>query len=170
MRLSIRRVSALTALVASLSLAGCASGPMFEAKGIDAALTPARVAKDGAVPQGAQVIWGGSIIASTNLEKGTQIEVLGYSLDGTQRPRVEEPPLGRFLILYPDYLETVDYAAGRLVTVKGRVASVREGQVGESHYRYPVVAPDSNGLYLWPKESQSSEPKVHFGIGIGIVR
>lgn len=162
------RIAAYVILAAALLLAACATGPKFETAGVDPALTPKRVAEGAPSAVGARVIWGGSIIASTNLEKGTQIEVLGYALDGQQRPRSEEPPQGRFLILYPEYLETVDYGPGRYVTVRGRVVAVREGQVGESRYRYPVVEPD--GLHLWPKESQSSEPKVHFGVGIGIIR
>jgi outer membrane lipoprotein len=55
------------------------------------------------------------------------------------------------------------------VTVVGTVSETRDGKIGEARYVYPVLT--ATRVHLWPKESaQSSEPRVHFGIGIGIHR
>lgn len=148
-----------------LLLGACASGPRYDTT----RALPPQVTPEAAVPQmeavgGRAVVWGGVILSSANLREGSQMELLGYPLSASQRPDASAPPVGRFLVRWPSYLETVDYAQGRLVTVSGVLGGVREGRVGESRYRYPVVTAD--GIYLWPRASAASEPRVHFGIGL----
>lgn len=154
-------------LCLAAALAACASGPRFDATSADRELTPVQAA---AQPERAPagVLWGGMVIASRNLPDTTEIEVLAYPLDGQQRPQTSRDAQGRILIVHRGYLETADYAAGRLVTALGRFTGTREGRVGEAEYVFPVLEADE--LYLWPKESERDGSNVHFGIGIGIVR
>jgi outer membrane lipoprotein len=153
----------LIALLAAL-LAACASEPPLKTEGVDKGLTPNEAAT-GTKP-GARVLWGGVIVASTNLKEETQIEVLGFPLGDDQQPKTDDKPLGRFVVLHPGYLETADYASGRRITVVGSLTGTRPGRIGESDYTYPVVKPDR--IHLWPRDSarQSTEPRFHFGVGV----
>jgi outer membrane lipoprotein len=114
----------------------------------------------------AQVLWGGVIIQTTNVSGGTEIEVLDYPLAGGQRPDVAKTARGRFIATTERYLETVDYAAGRQITLIGRITGVRNGKIGEADYRYAIVALDD--IHLWPVATTTSAPRFTFGIGINI--
>lgn len=113
------------------------------------------------------VAWGGVIIAGKNLADATQFEIVSYPLDDQNRPDVTATPGTRFIAVSPGYLETADYAPGREVTVIGVIQESRSGKVGEANYIYPVVG--AARIHLWPVLiPQATEPRFHFGIGIGI--
>lgn len=152
-------------LAASL-LGGCASAPKFDTSGVDSSVTPRTALAEASDAIGRRVQWGGVIVATRNLPQQTQLEVLGYPLDRSGEPDRSAAPQGRFLILQSGYLEPVDYAAGRAVTVVGTVARIEQGKVGEAEYRYPVV--EASQLHLWPKETvyPRRDSNVHFGIGV----
>lgn len=116
--------------------------------------------------QGKTVLWGGVIIASTNLKESTQLEILAYPLGSDQRPMSEDQAMGRFLAIQKGYLETTDYTQGRYITVKGTLGSTQKGRIGDSEYIYPVV--NITQLHLWSKEGEYVEPRVRFGIGVMI--
>lgn len=157
----------ITALL--LTLAGCASGPRLDTKNVDKNIVPNQAIAQIDSVRGKIVMWGGTIIASHNLQNATEIEVLAYPLDGDGRPQLNRTPLGRFIARHDAYLEPVDYAPGRLLTVVGPILDVRDGAVGQAPYRFPVV--NAQQLALWPKDTAySSQPQLHFGIGIGIIR
>jgi len=163
----VNRTFKLVALLLSpLLLAACATGPGFDTAGVDRELTPQRLSAVADVAEDEQVVWGGIIVASKNLEDRTRLEVLAYPLDRSQRPRTAQSPQGRFIVEHPGYLETADYGPGRSLTVAGVVDEVVDGRIGEAAYRYPRVKPDD--LYLWPQASevQRTSPRVHFGVGI----
>ena len=153
-------------LVALALLAACAAAPTFDSSGVDSALTPRRVAAQLQDASGKRVLWGGVILAITNLSERTDIEVLAYPLDTDNRPRRDDDPLGRFIIELAGYLEPASYSEGRLVTVAGTVSRAVPGKIGASDYAYPVVA--AQQLYLWPRASGYDGTSVHFGIGVGI--
>jgi outer membrane lipoprotein len=132
-------------------------------------VTPREAAQNVALVKDRPVAWGGTVVNAQNLANNTQFEVLAYPLDSQNRPKTDAGPLGRFIVVHPGYLETADYAPGRQITVVGPVTETRAGKVGEAQYVYPVVNADR--LHLWPQASQvQSEPRIHFGIGIGIIR
>lgn len=154
-----------------LGITACASGPKFDTSAVDKALVPTAVAADIDAARERTAMWGGVIVNSRNEENTSQVEVLAYPLDDSGRPRLDQSPLGRFLVQRAGYLETVDYAPGRLVTAIGPIAGVRSGKVGETRYTYPVV--DARQFHLWPRSeaaARSSNPQFHFGIGIGVIR
>lgn len=155
-------------VAALLFLAGCATAA-FDIGPADRTVTPNKAAKDLASTRNRELAWGGVIVATKNLKDSTQIEVLGYPLDDDNRPDQEAAPIGRFIAIHAGYLETADYAAGRLVTAVGKLTETRAATIGEAQYTYPVLATDR--IHLWSKSSQeSSRPSIHFGIGIGISR
>ncbi len=157
----------LIALILFLGLiVSCASGPGFDNQTYQPQTTPKQVVDDIDNFLDKNVLWGGMLISSSNLENGTQLEVLGYPLHSNQRPNIDESPLGRFLVMEGGYLESVDFTGGRLVTITGSVARTHIGEVGSSQYHYPVINADQ--IHLWPKQNQSFGSRFHFGFGISI--
>lgn len=157
---------ALIAAPALLALVACASTPIdLDERG----LTPepvmaSQVAEESSLARGT-VLWGGTIIGSTNLEAGSQLEIIAYPLDRTQRPQVDRPSQGRFLIASDDYLEPLDYAEGRQITVLGALEGLEEVRVGEARRQFPVVRPSD--MHLWTGDGRRGGTGFTFGIGVG---
>lgn len=152
--------------IVSLLISACASTPSFDTRHIDPSLTPVLVAQNLPASQGKAVLWGGLIIQTKNLKQTTQIEVLAYPLNSSQQPQREQPPLGRFLISYPGFLEPSDYAQGRMITVRGSIRKLQPGKIGETDYLYPEL--ESQQLHLWSQDTGKSKTRFHIGIGIGL--
>ena len=137
-------------------------------EGVDRTLTPATVLVDFPTSQSSKVIWGGIIVNSQNLRKGSLLEVLAYPLGFNDEPDTQKAPLGRFLTEHPEYLETANYAAGRLITVVGPLLEIRKGIIGEAQYDYPVMTAEQ--LHLWPTADQQSDTQLYFGVGVMFTR
>jgi outer membrane lipoprotein len=148
----------------AILLIACATTPEFDITGVDSSITPSRAVNELQTLQGKPVLWGGVIIAGTNLKEATQFEILAYPLDASNRPDTEQTPLGRFLAEQAGYVETTDFAQGRLLTVRGTLKDTRTGRIGETEYTYPLLAIDQ--LHLWPKQGDATEPRIQFGIGV----
>lgn len=152
-------------LTALFLLAGCAAGPRYDTREAELDLPPLQVSADPELYRGTRVLWGGSIAVTRNLRDYTEIEVLSHPLDRSQRPQMSLGTRGRFLVRQPGYLEEMDYARGRLVTVTGVLSAAAAGSVGEAPYTYPVV--EAEDLYLWPPSyREPAVPRFHFGIGV----
>jgi outer membrane lipoprotein len=151
---------------AVLALAACASGPKFDAAGAEPSVSPRQVAVNEEQFLDARVVWGGLIVSSTNLENATEIEVLAYPLNSSQRPQLDQTPLGRFLVMQDGYLETVTFSRDRVITVTGTVRETVIGRVGDSEYVYPVVHTD--GLYLWSRADRGFWDNVSVGVGVSV--
>lgn len=156
-------------LAIGLLLGACATTPTFDTLGADTSLIPAEAAQQQDSLAGRPVAWGGVIIQSTNLQDKTRLEILAYPLDSDNRPDTNASPTGRFLAERPGYLETVNYAPGRLVTVVGPLEGTRTGRIGEIEYTYPVIEVRRMQLWRPAAEYYSSEPQVRFGIGVGVL-
>ncbi|MBT8061806.1 MAG: Slp family lipoprotein, partial [Gammaproteobacteria bacterium] len=105
-----------------LLLSACAGSPSYDRYGADGTLTPQTVAVRPQAAAGKQVLWGGVILKTVNLKDRTQLEVLAYPLDSGERPRIDDVPLGRFILEQDGYLEPANYANQRQITVFGTVA------------------------------------------------
>lgn len=161
----MRRVVVLLLLPVLIMLGGCATGPRYETRQVELGLVPLQVAANPQPYLGHRVLWGGPIVVTRNLPDYTEIEVLGYPLDRAQRPLTRREPQGRFLLRQAGYLEEIDYARGRLVTVTGVLAPAATGRIGEAPYTYPVVLAEE--LHLWPPaQRELAEPRFHIGIGV----
>lgn len=146
----------------------CNTTQKLSAVDVDRTLTPSTVLVNFPVYQSKKVLWGGIIVNSQNLKKNTLLEVLAYPLDFNDEPNTQKTPLGRFLIEYPEYLETVKYAPGRLITVVGPLLEIRKSIIGQAQFEFPVVF--SEQLHLWPTADQESDTQIYFGMGISITK
>jgi outer membrane lipoprotein len=158
---SIRRAFCSCSLAV---LAGCAA-PVFR----DVPATVAAPAEIAAQPEryhGADVVWGGKILGVRNLADATEVQIVAYPLDRSQRPDPNAPAQGRFIVALPGYVEPLDYPAGRYVTLRGRVTGTRASRIDDRDVAFPLVA--DAVVHLWPVNFPYERPRVSFGIGVGV--
>jgi outer membrane lipoprotein len=158
----------LCTIVAVFLLAGCAhvisKGVLQE---VDSSISFMQLLKDPEAYRGKTVLLGGDIIGTQNLSNKTLVVVLQRPLGSRGEPGAGDVSEGRFIITTAGFLDPAIYSSGRKITVAGRVVGKEVRPLGEIIYAYPVI--EKRELYLWPEEkSASAEPKVHFGVGIGI--
>lgn len=150
-----------------LALAACAPAPiykvapgMLDATPMQVAQTPERFARG-------QVIWGGRVVNVSNLPDHSEIEVLAYPLDSSQRPKLGAAANGRFIAIVPGYVEPMNYPAGTPITVNGQLGGSRAGKVGEADYVFPLV--NVTQSHAWTaEEMRSGHPNIGFGLGVGV--
>ena len=148
-----------------LLLSACAGSPSYDRYGADGTLTPEYVASQPQMAMGRQVLWGGVIMQTVNLKDRTQVEVLAYPLDASERPKIDSMPLGRFIFERSGFLEPASYARQRQVTVVGTLSGTLPGTVGDAPYNFPLVQASQHTL--WPRYRGDTRPDIHFGIGVG---
>jgi outer membrane lipoprotein len=166
MRITASPLLRLAAAAALLALVACAPAPIYKTTGTIAA-APFNVAQAPERYANAPVVWGGRIVAVHNLADHSEVEVLAYPLDGSQRPKANDSGLGRFIALMPGYVESMDYPAGALMTLDGQITGSRAGKVGEAPYVFPLVK--VNQSHVWTaSELNSGKNNVHFGVGVGV--
>jgi len=136
----------LFALLAAAILAGCASVPGDISKPVEGP----SIAEARGHPEryaGARVRWGGTISEVDNRENGTVITVVGRPLTRGGEPLRQRRSTGRFFAEIDRFLEPREYAAGRRITVTGRLTGIRQSKIDEYVYDYPVVRVQR--LHLW---------------------
>ncbi|MFC5740760.1 Slp family lipoprotein [Dyella tabacisoli] len=160
----LRRLIAPTAL---LALAACAPAPIYKpstdavlASPTEVAQSPERFAQRG-------VIWGGRVVGVKNLADHSEIEVLAYPLDNSQRPKAGDSGSGRFIAVMPGYVESINYPAGALMTLSGKLDGSRTGKVGDASYVFPLVSVAQS--HVWTAdEMRGGKPNINFGVGLGV--
>jgi len=160
---------ALPASVLTLALAACAPAPIYKPTPNNVSVPPSQVSREPERYGNADVIWGGRIVQVRNFSDHSEIEVLSYPLDGSQRPKANDTGGGRFIASMPGYVESLDYPSGGLITVAGRLNGSRAASVGQAPYTFPLVS--VNQSHVWTaKEMQGGHPNVSFGVGVGVIR
>jgi outer membrane lipoprotein len=162
-------VIAMVALAALLT--ACAPPPLYKGGPVAINATPRQVAATPNNYAEAQVVWGGTIIGVRNLSDRTDIEILAYPLDSSQRPRLRSEALGRFIAELPGFVEPMNYPDGAPVTVRGQITGTQAGLVDQATYLYPMVSVRGGDLHLWtPQEMDQGHPHFSFGVGVGAIR
>jgi outer membrane lipoprotein len=152
---------------ALLALAACAPAPIYKPAADAVTAAPFQVAQSPEQFAHRQVIWGGRIVAVNNLADHSEVEMLAYPLDSSQRPKANDSGNGRFIAVMPGYVEPLDYPAGALMTISGSLSGSRAGQVGQANYTFPLV--QVNQSHVWTAdEMQKGKNNVHFGVGVGV--
>lgn len=150
-----------------LGLTACAPAPIYKAAPGTVTATPAQVAQTPERFSNAPVIWGGRVVKVSNFADHSEIEVLAYPLDSSQRPKFGAGGNGRFIATANGYLEPMNYPAGAPITVAGQLAGTRGGKVGEADYLFPLVHITQS--HVWTaEEMRGGHPNVHFGLGVGV--
>jgi outer membrane lipoprotein len=158
----------ILAAAALLLLAGCAHVISKELlQEVDTSISFAQLSKEPEAYTGKTVLVGGDVIETQTLPDKTLIVVLQRPLDHWGEPASGDVSEGRFIILTRGFLDPAIYSPGRKLTVAGTVAGKEVRPLGEIEYTYPII--EKRELYLWPKEeTASTEPKVRFGVGLGV--
>jgi outer membrane lipoprotein len=159
-----KNYSYLLILCVSLFLTACSSSARFETQDIDLNITPQKVTSETDFTDNIQVLWGGVIVSSINLQQVTQFEVLAYPLDSNQRPDIDKTAVGRFIAIQQGYVEINEYEQGKQISVSGTLQELRTGSIGETTYTYPVI--QIAQLHLWGKKRVSNEPQFRIGVGV----
>jgi outer membrane lipoprotein len=156
---------AAAALLASLL--GCAPAPIYKTSPDTVKATPGQVARTPERFQNAPVIWGGTVVKVSNFSDHSEIEMLAYPLDSSQRPRLgKDKGIGRFIAMMPGYVEPLDYPPGSPMTFSGHINGVRSSTVGKAPYVFPLVSVIRH--HAWTaEEMRSGHPHVSFGLGVG---
>lgn len=115
-------------------------------------ITLAQVVKTPGGYRGKAVLWGGRIIRAINKKEGTLIEILQLPLDSSDRPKDVDTSGGRFLVMYPGYLDVAIYRSGREITVVGKIQGIKAMPLGEIEYRYPFIKAEK--IHLWEAKPQ----------------
>lgn len=157
----------LPALVLTGALAACAPAPIYKTGPGSVNATPGQVVTSPENFHGLQVVWGGSVIAVRNLSDHSEVEILAYPLDASQRPRMQQPAIGRFIAIMPGFVEPMDFPPGTLVTLRGTLDGSRGGTVGQADYQFAIV--HGEAMHRWtPEEMRQGHPNVSFGVGVGV--
>lgn len=157
-------------LLPILALAGivaaCAPAPIYKTGPDSVSATPTQVATSPANFLNLQVVWGGKVIGVRNFADHSEIEVLAYPLDSSQRPRLKQAATGRFIAIVPGFVEPMNFPPGSLITLHGMLDGSRGGAVGQADYTFALVR--SDGVHRWTAEEMSQgHPNVSIGVGIG---
>lgn len=151
------------ALIVAALLTGCAPAALREvSKETTPDITLVQVASDPAPFIGKKVLWGGIIVSSENMAKGTEIHIVEVPLASIMRPGNPDLSRGRFIVEHAGFLDSTIYAKGREITLAGEIMGTREGKIGEMDYTFPVLK--GIKLHLWqPREDDyySSEIFLH---------
>lgn len=156
-------------LVVPVAVAACAPAPLYKTGATFANATPAQVASSPGNFAGMQTVWGGTVIGVDNRQDHTELRILGYPLDSSQRPRLNQPATGRFIAVVPGFLDPVTFPDGIPVTVQGQFDGAQTAAVGGASYAYPVVRVSRNDVHRWTaEEMRQGHPNINFGVGVGV--
>lgn len=155
------------ALPASLLLAACAPAPIYKGSAGMTAATPSQVVQAPERYSQDSVVWGGRIVQVSNFSDHSEVELLAYPLDSSQRPKATDSGNGRFIAVMQGYVEPIDYPPGALMTVSGKLNGSRAGQVGQANYVFPLVSVARS--HVWTAaEMSKGRNNFHFGLGVGV--
>jgi outer membrane lipoprotein len=167
MRSHVHHVNRLLGPALFLMMAACAPAPIYKAPTSAVIATPMQVSQSPERYTGGAVIWGGRIVNVTNLSDHSEVEVLAYPLDGSQRPKASDAGNGRFVVVLPGYVEPLNYPAGSLITVSGTLNGSHAGKVGEADYVFPLISATQS--HVWTqKELNQGRSNISFGLGVGV--
>jgi outer membrane lipoprotein len=167
MRIATRSLRHLFGPLLAVVLVGCAPAPIYKAAPNAITAPPALVAQSPERYPGSDVIWGGRIVQVTTFANHSEIELLAYPLDSSQRPQLNDLGNGRFIAVMPGYVEPLDFPAGALMTMSGKLNGTRVGMVGEANYVFPLVSVAQSHVWT-PKEMNEGRNNVQFGVGVGV--
>ncbi len=152
----------LPALLVTVVLSACQTTPSIDPDDSASTVTPNQVQAESDVDQ--EYVWGGKILHVQNNPDSTELTVLAYPMDSNKKPRFRDSSSGRFIAVYPGYLEPIDYSAGNGIIAVGKLSGFRDGKVSGADYRFPLLQVDDLQRYS-PRKGVG---RIPFSIGVGI--
>ncbi|WP_426702648.1 Slp family lipoprotein [Rhodanobacter sp. Col0626] len=150
-----------------LMLAACAPAPIYKTTATAVIATPLQAAQTPERYSNQPVIWGGRIVQVKVFSDHSEVELLAYPLDSSQRPKANDSGNGRFIAVLSGYAEPLNYPSGALMTISGTLNGSRAGKVGEADYVFPLVAVAQS--HVWTADEMNrGRNNVHFGLGVGV--
>lgn len=163
----VRRMSQLFLPASLLLLAACAPAPIYKNTAGAVVATPQQVAQAPERFSNGSVIWGGRIVQVNNFSDHSEVELLAYPLDSSQRPKANDSGNGRFIAVMQGYVEPIDYPPGALITVSGQLNGSRAGKVGQANYVFPLIRVAQ--AHVWTAaEMGKGRNNFRFGLGVGV--
>ncbi len=159
---SLFRFSFLVGIV--LLVAACQTAPSLDADRSASTMAPEKIDAD--TERGQEFLWGGQILEISNLTDRTEITILSYPLASNHTPNRSNPSTGRFIAVYPAYLEPLDYAPKRLISIIGTLSGFRDGKVSGASYTYPQI--NVTNLKLHRTTTERFAMPFSIGVGIGL--
>jgi outer membrane lipoprotein len=130
------------------TLPGCVRAISDETrKLVDPAVTFAALKADPTPYMGRHIMVGGRIAAVKNTGEGGQLEIVQFDIDDSGVPLVNGRSGGRFLAVSVDFLDSMVYKPGRMITLVGEVKGKKSVPLDELDYTYPVLA--IRETHLW---------------------
>jgi outer membrane lipoprotein len=150
-----------------LLLAACAPAPIYKNTAGVIAASPQQVAQTPERYTNGNVVWGGRIVQVDNFSDHSEVELLAYPLDSSQRPKANDSGNGRFIAVMQGYVEPIDYPPGALMTVSGQLNGSRAGKVGQANYVFPMIRVTQS--HVWTAaEMGKGRNNFRFGLGLGV--
>lgn len=163
---TLRPMRFALAIALPFAIAACAPAPIYRTGPSSVTATPAEVATAPQNFRGLAVVWGGTVVSVHNFADHSDIEMLAYPLDSSQRPRLNQPAIGRFIAVVPGFVEPLNFPAGAPVTLRGTLDGARGGMVGDANYTFPLV--HSDAAHRWTSdEMRQGHPNISIGVGVG---
>lgn len=146
---------------------GACSSVRFEGTESRLRIDPGDLMNSAEVLPTGTVVWGGRIIETVNFDDSTEMLVLALPLNTGNVPRIEQNSVGRFVVRVPGYLEPLDYAPGRYVSLAGSLA----GWTGA--WRSDGVAVElplvhSGQVHLWPRDQSTWYQRLNIGVFLSV--
>ncbi len=142
-------------IVLVVFLSGCNTIPENLRLGDEPGPELAAVVKDPALYQGQSVRWGGVIVKVENSAEQSLIELLGHDLNHYARPVIDSRISGRFFVVVDGFVDPLEFAQGRELTVVGTLQASETRKIGEFSYEYPRV--NEIAHKLWPERKPIDE-------------
>jgi outer membrane lipoprotein len=118
------------------------------------------------VHRGQVAMLGGRIVETIPKTEGTEIVVLQLPLANSDKPALDRPSEGRFLIVSPEFLDPAAYPKLTALTVVGEITGHTTRSIGDYPYTLPILRPIE--IKLWPAQDWGpNSPAVHIGVGAG---
>lgn len=135
-------------VVVSFLLSACSTLPSaFESADIQA-LTYAQVKRDAEKHKNTYVKWGGVVIDLKEVESGSLMHVMFYPLDYYDRPDIEKPSEGYFLIKSEKKLDPKIYYSSREIVAVGAIEGKTDYSDTYGSTGLPMI--NARAIHAWP--------------------
>ncbi len=136
-------------ILLAVSLAGCSHIPEQIRVTPEPDISLAAAQKNPDFYLDKSVRWGGTLLSVTNLEQGSQLQILGYPLYSNGRPDQSAETQGRFLATTEQFIDPEAYKSGTEITITGQLTGSETLTIGKTQINVPVVR--ASYIYPWPE-------------------